>query len=234
MSFDRWRSLVDGAEIDLGSAIPDSDNLHAEYNLQEQPEGDGATIDTLIDQSDNGFDADAVGSPTMDVDGFDGQQAAVLDGANDGWDIPESVWESLDQPFTFYAVFSIDGESDDRHHIFDYLTDGSRVLASRDSDEVWRLNAGSSLDNSAGISNNVVAMRYDSTDSLSEIGLPPTTETGDGGTNSIEDVSIGRNAPSDSEYFEGRIMHLMWYDAGHDTETRDDVRSYLDSLWNLS
>ena len=59
MSFDRWRSLVDGAEIDVGSAIPDSAVLHYPFlerttnSIVEVLEGSDGEVDGDVDNISN-------------------------------------------------------------------------------------------------------------------------------------------------------------------------------------
>ena len=73
MSFDRWRSLVDGAEIDVGSAIPDSGLV------QRNPfdEGSGSTVADAAGSNDGTVvgaswdDTDGRGGWNLDFDGTD-------------------------------------------------------------------------------------------------------------------------------------------------------------------
>ena len=53
MSFDRWRSLVDGAEVDVGPAIPDS----VDYRLPAD-EGSGQTVSPSIGDVDLSLEFD--------------------------------------------------------------------------------------------------------------------------------------------------------------------------------
>ena len=86
MSFDRWRSLVDGAEIDVGSAIPDSGLAH-QWNTDE---GSGAT---LVD-SNGGLDGTINGATWQSGAGTNNAYLDY-DGVDDHTDLGEESKSEL-------------------------------------------------------------------------------------------------------------------------------------------
>ena len=78
MSFDRWRSLVDGAEIDVGSAIPDS----VEY--QWTTPIDGLSDNDLVETwPATVSDTDIDGEGVFYVENLNGSDAVAGDGEDD-------------------------------------------------------------------------------------------------------------------------------------------------------
>lgn len=105
----------DGAEADprrgqqnypfiaaVGTDIPDSEGLHAHWDVTQESLSDGDPISSLTDQSGNGNDLSAIGSPTANSDGIGTNITASLDGTDDGfeWTPPTSI----SQPYTLFFV----------------------------------------------------------------------------------------------------------------------------------
>ena len=209
-------------------AIPDSEALHAHFDMQEQPESDSETIDTLIDQSGNGNDAQAVGSPTMDDDGFNGLPTAILDGVDDAWNRDPSDFETLEQPFSAYAVVEMDGSLSSNNPIWDDRRVDHNIMRWDGSN--WMLYADSSLDGASDSDANRITGIFDGSDSL--IDVDGTTDTGNPSTNDLGGLSIGRR-DNEEDFFDGRFCELLLYDTKHDSATRSDVHDYLDNRWGL-
>ena len=217
------------------AAIPDSENLHAHYDLQQQTEEDEETIDPLVDQSDNGHDADAVGSPTMDVDGFNGHPAAQLDDSNpDYWEIPSGSFETISQPYTVYVVIAL-ADPDNNQSILSYQSTDDEQFIMDWQAPGWRLNAESGIEISGsddGTINQLTALANGSNSIIEEEGTE--TASGDAGSNALESISIGYDAANDRRPIDGRFLELAIYDAAHDADTRQDWWNYADSRWSIS
>ena len=212
--------------------IPDSENLHAHFDLQQQPESDGVTIDPLVDQSGNGHDADAVGGPTMNAGGFNGEDCATLDGVDDGWVVPDTSFTDLNQPYTIYWVGVLDeGESNDQQ-IHDNGGDNRAIIRWKgDGNDDWGVWSGGWVDNTGTFSDNIVAGVYNSTSSVIE--TESAESSGDAGTNSLSDLGLGHRSDNGDRHMNGRWCEFAVYDAEHDASTRSGWFQYATARWNL-
>jgi hypothetical protein len=201
--------------------------LHAHYDLQSESYSDGNTVTSLTDQSGNGRPASAVGSPTFEASGFNGLPSAVCSGEDDGWVVSSSDWDTLTQPYTFYAVMELLGSSDGRFW-YSSLTGVNFDWSGSN----WRYFAGTPRTGSTDNTVTDFAILFDSPSSiLEEQGTQ--TDSGDIGTNdAIGNVGISHN-PDGSQFQHARYCELLWYDASHDSATRTDVRNYFVNRWSL-
>ena len=218
--------------------IPDSENLHAHYDLQQQPESDSETIDVLVDQSGNENDADAVGSPTMDIDGYNGKPTAVLDGIGDGFDVEPADFDTISQPLTWYFVLDYQDDESDRTRLSDNRRDGESVQLQWEGGEGWRASVNSLFP--------IIGDLFDSeTDWLTVVfdGADSHIESqSESDTGSIDSEDVDMNAfpiahrndsGSTDGFIELNISEILVYDAGHDTETRDGVIDYIENRWGI-
>ena len=226
--FNEWYSLVDGQII---LDIPDSGNLHAHYDITQQPENVGETIDPLIDHSDNGHDLSAVGSPELIDNGFTGGQTASLDGSNDAWIISSSDWATLSQPYTAYTVVDLQDSGGDQK-IYDAHDASERSIL--DWDEEWRMWAGSFLGSGdVDLDRRIIAGVFDGGDSVFRIDRS-TDDTGNVDGDGLSELAIGRRGVNTSEqYWDGEMVELLFYNAKHDSDMIDEVESYLNSKYSL-
>jgi hypothetical protein len=207
--------------------IPDSGNLQANWDVQQQPESGGQTIDPLVDQSGNGNDATAVGAPTLNAGGFNGYDAASLDGTDDRWEV--SI--SLSQPFTIYAVVEITDSTETRAIVRDAST--TTILDYYASTPGWRVYAGSQITGTTDDTINIVTGLFDGANSVVEE-EDTQTASGDAGTGAGTNLGIGGEYATSNNFFQGNIMQVMIYDAGHNSTTRSDVNNYLANRWGVT
>lgn len=208
--------------------VPDSGNLQANWDVSEQPEADGQVIGTLVDQSGNGNDAVAVSDPMMDVDGFNGKPAPVLDGSDDRWEVEMT----LSQPFTVYSVVSL------------AATDGSARTIMRDSGpnfvldyydprSNWRVYAGSSVSGSSNQDPELIVGVLDGANSLI-IEDGTQTGSGDAGTGESTDLGIGARFGGNASPWNGLMMQHLIYGVRHGEAMRSDIMNYLADRWGIT
>ena len=231
--FNEWYSLVDGQII---RAIPDSENLHAHYEIPLQPESDSEVIDPLIDKSGNGHDADAVGEPTMDESGLNSTETAILDG-DDYWEIGPSDWGTISPPITVYAGFELRAEDlDDDYRLFWSEDDSDNWLfGSWDDSEFWRLGTpGDDVDGTSDDSIQHATFLFDDTNGESELfeERTSTATAGDADQGEMDRLTIG-NRTGFSEEWVGAYSILLVYDTRHDDEMRQDVWDHIESVLNI-
>ena len=215
-------------------AIPDAGNLYAHYDLQEQSESDGGIIDPLLDQTGNGYDADAVGGPTMDADGFNGNPCAVLDGTEDAWEVPSADWDTLTQPFTMYWVGQID-TTGQTQAIQDNRASSDRVVFRITGDDQFASQAPppetvGPIDDAA--TDNISGLIIDGTDSVIE-SETASTGTSDNLSNDLGPLSLGYENDNQTDFFEGRWVEFAVYNAGHNSATRSEFFDYARSKWGI-
>ena len=231
MSFNLWRSLVDGTKI---SAIPDNENLHFNYDIQSQPQSDGQTIDPLVDQSGNDFDGSAIGPAEMATGEFNNNDVANLIGEDDGWSVSASNgWSDLEQPFTIYWVGELADSLTGRfQHII--RRDGNFQIRWDEGDTNWEFRLGNSLAGSSDRGVNMIGVVGDGSNSLMEEDRSETV-SGDGGEENLDDdFDVGGAADESSDAaFTGFYGQLLAYNVGHDSETRNEVYDYLETQWRL-
>ena len=109
MSFTRWRSLVDGAEIDVGSDIPDS--VGTQYDAADV----SGTIQTWPDAVG---DRDITGGDPEVVDDELNGEPVVSFETDDLLSLDSSDWPDIDPPFTVIAVVSDMPQDSDNVSVF--------------------------------------------------------------------------------------------------------------------
>ena len=148
MSFDRWRSLVDGAEIDVGAAIPDSGMFQSPIYQFWAGAYEGSDQDSPFDYPEvlaELPDATAAGAPIFNSDQA-GFAAGEYDGVDDGHDIsPDAQLPTGDDPWTLVALVYVRDGSGSNGAIGwgNNAVDESMLLRVRDGDaeqNVWGQN----------------------------------------------------------------------------------------------
>ena len=115
MSFDRWRSLVDGAEIDVGAAIPDS-------AIHQWPfdEGSGESVADSI-----GDIQGSVNGPTFISDGWEGGSALDFDGGGTDDVTFDSLVDETGVDSTFSVAITTDLNNTNDQFIWTHRRSGS-------------------------------------------------------------------------------------------------------------
>ena len=222
--FTTWRSLVDGEVIE---PIPDPENLQANWDLQQQTESDTETINQLTD-SENDYHMEAVGSPTMDTTGYNDNPAAIVD--QEGFRIAPEDWDTITQPFTFYAVFELDRDESGNPALM--RPDDDAFFAIYNVGNGWQIRNGSELVGSEDETINFLTGLANGSESVIEEDGEQTA-SGDAGTGDLTNVTFGHRSDfrDQDDDWEGKLMQLLIYDDGHDSETRSDVYDFLIARW---
>jgi len=225
------------------NAIPDSGNLHAQYDAIEESASDGDNLTSITDHQ-SGFGS-LSGSATYDSDGLNGKPAFIFDPANSDEFTSSSVDAPLSSPQTVYIVNRLDNASGSYNAVgFSRgVNDGSGAeLGYRTRFD------GSDKDSLKDANANGYAATY-----ATDIGTPHIhcfvfDSNGDGvierddhsaqtfsglSTGSYTDFGIGNDAQTDQQYWEGAIPAVYVYGASHGTTTRADVFSYLEGKYGF-
>ena len=228
VQYTEWRSISDGSII---SSIPDRENLHANWDLQDQNFDDGDPITTIEDATENGHDLTG-GDATYEDSGFNGLPAANF-GGDDFYDIAPTDFETIDQPTTHYFVVEISSPGDTQRLLEQQDSGLDRQRTRWESSDDWEIFAGNIEVSGSGDSDaNIVTSRFDGQSSLiREDGTQ--IDSGNSGSESLPAVSLGTLRQGEEDFWEGRIMQVMIYDAGHDESTIEEVESYLESRWGI-
>jgi len=219
----------DGSVVfEAGPDIPDSENLHASYIVSEQPELNGQTINPLVDQQ-NGYNAAASASPTMDIDGFNNNPAAVCNQSEgDHWTAP-TEFGSVSQPFTVYSVVDLSSSANtsETYTILDESADSSDRTIMRWNGGSWSIWAGNNfVSGTSDETKNLITGVYDGPSSA--IYEDETQQgTGDVGSNSISVPNICTGVGANLDLWDGGFVELHVYDGAHDSSTRSDVWSWI-------
>ena len=225
MSFTRWRSLVDGAE--LGLAIPDEENLHSDWDVRElSGYSQGDTVSSLDDVAgDNDLDQ-TDGSPSYQDTSppsilYDGSEAHYTS----SWD------ETLTQPNTIYAVFDFESVSSADEHVFGGNSSSGASHLFRALDDDWGNFAGSDVTGeSPDTDQHIYAGVFDSSNSVFELDNSQIA-SGDPGPRDLDQGERFNVATHASNYGHLKFYRLMVYDIAHDSETRSDVADYLNGIY---
>ena len=204
-------------------AIPDSENLHAHYDAQLLLLDDQDTMSEWPDQSGNDNDIPSVGSPTYETDAINGNPAVLFDGEDDKF---EGDWDDLDSaPYSIYVVVVLNNTSitgrivnEDSNNQFLRWDDGNwetREVSGSSDENIKQLSF--LLENS-----NFAALYEEGAETGTT--TSPRMET-------WSDLTIG--ARETENYWEGHIGEIIFYDVFHDSETRQEVESYLFSRWGI-
>ena len=127
-NFTTWRSLVDGVEI---GAIPDSEDLHARYDAREIDAGDGASISSWSDLTDNGHDLTTLDAdPTFRESGIESNPSVDFDNANFDVSFP-----SISQPFSVFFVIEQHTTTSDDTDLFTDRSNDDIFLHTEDDDD---------------------------------------------------------------------------------------------------
>ena len=221
MSFDQWRSLVDGAEIDVGSDIPDS--AIWQIDAREIDASDGDTITTITDQIG---DNDATGGDAVFREsGVNENPSLEFDGVDNDYSAPVSV----DQPHVIFAVVETFGGTSDQQWIAGD-TETTHGIAWNDEGN-WTTFAGDNLFGSADNSKQLITGVFDSPDNqIRENGNQENA--GDSGPRDISELSIGVRAGDEGDYWDGYIGFVELHDSGWNQELADREQQIL-SEWGI-
>lgn len=233
MSFNRWRSLVDGTEVDVGPAIPDS--VLYQYDAQTLDLSDGDPVTTWEDALDNRDLTEGDGA-TFESDGINGNQSVAFDGVDDylAWDGEHSFGREL-------AVIAVIEHTDERHtySMRDPSDDVTSIIIRQHEDDyfLWaddgtEETAAKTVDTDPAIETLRITDNGDMDIEVRRNGSEETTITHSG--DSFSDVRLAVGADWDGEFnWEGAIGELVIYESLTESE-RDDEEQRLSDKWGIS
>ena len=204
MSFDRWRSLVDGAEIDVGAAIPDS------VVAQHSPD----TFETNDGQWDDDFGGDpfVVEEGSFESDVFADNSPSIFgtetDAMSRNWPIGGSDLQS-------WAIeFEIQYSSDN-------IDNGNQVVGSDDDDQEFFVNA----DVDEGFNDDQGNIRITVDDNAgNRIRMAPSTNPG---------LNDGERHAVSISYLDTTVPDVKVIIDGNDQALSFDTKNSLDSFVNF-
>jgi len=193
-----------GVTADLPeSLIPDS--AVAQYNAKKITGiSDGGSVSSRTDRVGS---LDLSGSATYRSGGINGFASVDYDGSNDGHDASGST---LNQKFVIYAVIDPDFSVSvsDRNTI---ATGNVPTIQWDGTSGKWLLFAGSELFGSTTADRRIITAVFDGANSqIREDGTQ--TASGDGGTSSLDLLSIGARLSKNDRYFDGDIAFVEVHD----------------------
>lgn len=231
MSFNRWRSLVDGTEIDVGSAIPDS--VVYQFNAQDLAGTSvGDTINTMPNQASGQPDADG-GNAVLVDSGINGYQSLEFPSSSNSYTISSTDFNDISQAVTVFAVVDFTQSSSTKQVAL--LGDprlslapsgvgtpgwryyaGSSFIGGTEDDAVWLLTA--VFDGPSSL------LREDQTETASgDAGASSATEFNSGGSAEDGDqvgfVEIHDGLPSNGLETREQEVYDMWTASGTDAGT---------------
>ena len=223
VSFNTWRSLVDGESI---SAIPDSEDLHAHYDFS----ANSTTTSFVEDQSGNGHDLDN-GEGFEDFTTINGRQAGEFD-KNGNNLIYSDTFNTVSVPYTVFYV--VDKETDnsesEEHRVLGVNSSTNAEIDHRD-DGIFVEDGGSNRIFAGDPSHNIVTHRRSSNAVLRSQGEQRATADQ---SVSMDIVIVGnRGGGANTEQgFNGAIGEILIYpeDKGNIFE---DVEQYLAEKWEI-
>lgn len=229
--------------------VPDSGNLHLHLDATELNLNDDDTVSSWGDVAGSN-DASAVGGPTYQTGQQGGNPWVFLDGADDGFALSNRINELHNgSDWSLYIAWQRLGTGD--QYVFGSGGWGSSDLGgglvyNSGEDSHDRISDGSGFINPAqsggyagSDSFGVTSRVHDAGNSLDgwqdgssvySSGITGSYTAGD----SDFVPHIGVNYVDQGEPLNAGLGEILFYDAAHDSETREDVESYLADKWGVS
>jgi len=225
---------VDGQTVFTAAPnIPDGENIHARYIVDEEPLSDQDSITTFSDQSLNGHDLTG-GSPTYVADEWNGKAVARFDGSSDQLD---GDIADITQPFTVAQVLQFSGSSTSILTSHSGDNGNAGIIRHRgDNSDGLQTRSGNNLSTGGafGFTSRVVIIAvFDGSNSLIEVN-DVQEALGDVGTNGLTRINIGNRDDSISQFFEGDLAESIVWDSRLDDTQRTDAFGYFDSEYAVS
>ena len=236
MSFTRWRSLVDGTEVDVGPATPDTELLHSHWDARQLSGfSDGDEVSSFEDlEGDN----DLSGSGIYREDGINGIPGIELDGTDDGY--TTSDWdETIDFGGVSFVVFEFDNTDSDMQ-LHDAETDDGGTtwfLVSDPDDDQYRIFGGNPqstlVAGSPDTQSNYMVVEWaDDNDQQMRLNGSQIAD-GDGGDRQLtagENFGLGRARDADERIVNGVICEAGVYEPG---VSITELESYLSDRYGI-
>ena len=231
MSFTRWRSLVDGTEVDVGLAIPDSAIAHFDAS-------DESTIITsdgnVVEWHDKLGNYDLTGEAlAYEPNGINNLPSVEFDGVDNA--LSAEFSDPLQQPNTVFAVVQfLDDDLSEFSPFFGSEGDSEHAMIQGDSDGFQRIDAGEFL--RAGDTTNdalLFTAVFDEADSLiREDGVE--TGSGNAGSGSLDGLQLGAEGGPFDQHYEGYISEVVPCDGRLSQSDIEDEEQRLANKWEIS
>ena len=223
--FTTWRSLVDGEEIDV---IPDSGDLHAQYDATALSLSDDDSVETWVDESGNGHDLTSGTSPTYKTDVINGKPVVRFDGVGEFLDV---AFSELPQPVTVFmvAVVRDTGVND----LFDSET-STDFKFHTDNDDSYAFFAGgdSNINGSTADINSAEIQTLLADGSDTEFRINGVQDaSGNAGGDGLNGLTVGAGK-DDDRHAEADIGEIAIYPEDK-SGIYDDVEQYLSDKWGV-
>jgi len=215
-------------DLDNAVSIPDAQNLYADYNPAKQC---GPT--PFVDQAGTASDLTANGDPTLQSDVFGSNNGIDLDGSGDFYVGSSTNFGTLSQPYTIYFVFQNDsGTGTGEFALMNAETDNEIIWDGRSGKNDWKFRGTNQHTFGQNTPNyNDIVSVWDGQDSVIEADGSEELSSVDIGSVDLDGFILGQRR-DDTRRWDGRLGRVLVYDAGHDSQTRSDVRSFLsDKGW---
>lgn len=220
-----WASVA----FDVGSSVPDSQDLHARYDATELSANDGDSISTWPDETGNGHDLTAGTSPTFKTGVIGGNPVVRFDGVDDLLDV---AFSTISQPYHIWIVIqqaSLDS------------TPQTWLGSETNSYSQLRWDNGDGFDMYAG--NDPVVSNTGTTDpvivgglfdgSNSEYRINGSGETVNAGTNSLDGLTVAANKDGNGQGIQIDVGEIIIYPIDK-SSVANDVDQYLSDKWGIS
>lgn len=219
----------DGTVLWSANDIPDSGDLHAQYDATEITASDEDSVSTWSDATGNGYDLTATGSPTYKTSGINGNPVVGLDGTDDYFDVS---WTAFSQPFSIYIVAQYPTASQSGE-IFDGINASSnRHLFDSDGSDNLRMYTTTGITGSGADTNpHIFSTLWDGGNStLRKDGTQDAS--GDVGTNDSAGITVGARGDQNA-YGEVEIGEILIYPQDK-SGIQSDIESYLSDKWGIA
>ena len=239
MSFTRWRSLVDGAEVDVGSEIPDSGLTH-EYDARELGLSDQDTIDPFSDNVGS-KQLDAVGGPIYNTEQINGNPVADYEGVDDYHEDGSPVPATDGDEFMFAFVIAPRSDGSDGIEVGIANADSSEGFSFSFgvSDGEWRIAMEGEASSVGGFPSlndpHAGICGYDGSNLILEVGETEVVNQSQSTTDrGVTGFSLGYDANEDRFPFDCQIGHVRTHDEMFNSQDRGEYISALESSWGFT
>ena len=220
----------------VGDDIPDSGLKH-EYFAQDETHNDQSTGEQFTDQIGD-ITLSAEGEPLFDFNGLSGSKSFVYNGTDDGHNATSSWLSGDGDEYTVAAVCRYDAVDRDNDQWLVGSDGGDRGMDFRERDgnlqyshggesatDIFTVNEGEPF---------ITIGSYNGSEAFADVngiteldGFSVDYQEEDNGS------SIGYNRLLSSNYLDGAVGHVLWYDEFYDSDARSDIFDALNSIWGI-
>jgi len=214
-----------GVGVEVGSAIPDSGDLRARYDARNFNLSDGDAVSTWADETGNGLDLSANGSPTYDESTAVGVPAVDIS-QSDNMDV--SFNSSLSNPFHvfFLGRFVTDNEFEVIWGPNTAVSNGFSGFSQRSDEFAIRVLGSSDQQFNAGFDTNTHIFGTLINSSNAELRLDGTNQGSvDPQASALDGFMLGSNG-NGSKPAQVEITEVLIYE-GDKTSKASDIEEYL-------